>query len=163
MDHFVPLEPLIHLDQYAQTNDPIAKRDVFRRQFIRWVASSIHPSATGVHLARHCLADGIQVWKVEVVSQSKSNIVWRSRALPALATLGAHSPSAPRTVRRRIARRVVCSQSCRHRPTRSPGWWGWDPTDIWWWMGSNGYMMVDGIQVHKVGAVNQRKTNNVWI
>jgi hypothetical protein len=22
----------------------------------------------------------------------------------------------------------------------------WDPTDVWWWMGSNGYMVVDGIK-----------------
>jgi hypothetical protein len=40
---------------------------------------------------------------------------------------------------------------------------GWDPTDIWRWMGSNGYMAVDGIQVHKVEKVSQSKSNIVWI
>jgi hypothetical protein len=39
---------------------------------------------------------------------------------------------------------------------------GWGPTDIWW-MGSNGYMVVDGVQVHKVMTVSQSKSGNVWI
>jgi hypothetical protein len=30
-------------------------------------------------------------------------------------------------------------------------------------MGSNGYMMVDGTQVHKVERVSQSKSGNVWI
>jgi hypothetical protein len=38
---------------------------------------------------------------------------------------------------------------------------GWDPTDISWWVGSNGYMMVDGIQVYKVEAVSQSKSRDV--
>jgi hypothetical protein len=30
-------------------------------------------------------------------------------------------------------------------------------------MGSNGYMMVDGIRVHKVAPASQNKPSNVWI
>ena len=30
-------------------------------------------------------------------------------------------------------------------------------------MGSNGYMVVDGIQVHTVERVSQSKSGNVWI
>jgi hypothetical protein len=32
-----------------------------------------------------------------------------------------------------------------------------------WWMGSNGYMMVDGTQVENVLTVSQSKSNIVWI
>jgi hypothetical protein len=32
-----------------------------------------------------------------------------------------------------------------------------------WWVGSNGHMMVDGIQVHTVEAVSQSKSSTVWI
>jgi hypothetical protein len=44
----------------------------------------------------------------------------------------------------------------------SPGAFSFVPHEHWW-MGSNGYMMVDGIQVHKGTTVSRSKSGNVWI
>jgi hypothetical protein len=41
------------------------------------------------------------------------------------------------------------------------GWW--DPTDIGWLVGSNGYRMVDRTRVHTVKRVSQSKSGSVWI
>jgi hypothetical protein len=44
-----------------------------------------------------------------------------------------------------------------------PGTGGWDPTDIWWWMGSNGCMAVDGIQAHKLMTASRQQVRAILV